>query len=75
MGRGLAGNRKNEVKAKAAEVRKAKAFGSEVDPKSIGKAASVHGSACSCNMCGNPRKYYGDPTVQEKRADQGEGEE
>jgi hypothetical protein len=23
---------------------------------------------CSCWMCGNPRKYFGEPTVQERRA-------
>ena len=23
---------------------------------------------CSCYMCGNPRKYYGDVTLQERRA-------
>ena len=22
---------------------------------------------CSCYMCGNPRKYYGEDTIQEKR--------
>ncbi len=70
MGRGLAGNRKNEIRAKDAEVRKAKAIGNPTDPKSIGKAAAVHGRACSCNMCGNPRKFYGDTTIQEKKADE-----
>lgn len=29
-----------------------------------------HGKVCSCFMCGNPRKYWGDPTMQEKRANQ-----
>ena len=24
---------------------------------------------CSCWMCGNPRRYFGEKTVQEKRAD------
>ena len=27
-----------------------------------------HGKACSCFMCGNPRKFWGDLTMQEKRA-------
>lgn len=22
---------------------------------------------CSCFMCGNPRKYFGEPTLQERR--------
>jgi len=24
--------------------------------------------ACSCFMCGNPRKHFNEPTIQEKRA-------
>ena len=24
---------------------------------------------CSCPMCGNPRRYFGQPTVQERRAE------
>ena len=32
-----------------------------------------HLAACSCSMCGNPRKHCGEPTVQERR--QGEDEE
>jgi rubredoxin len=37
-------------------------------PRDIGIEASVHGAHCSCYMCGNPRKYYGDTTIQEKKA-------
>lgn len=30
----------------------------------------VHTAAnCSCHMCGNPRKYSGEKTIQEKRAE------
>lgn len=25
---------------------------------------------CSCPMCGNPRRHFGRPTVQERRADE-----
>jgi hypothetical protein len=25
---------------------------------------------CSCPMCGNPRKYFGEKTVQEKKSDE-----
>jgi hypothetical protein len=25
--------------------------------------------SCSCAMCGNPRTYYGDRTIQERRHD------
>lgn len=27
-----------------------------------------HLAACSCHMCGNPRKHFSEPTMQEKRA-------
>lgn len=29
-----------------------------------------HLQGCSCFMCGNPRKHWGEPTMQERRADQ-----
>ncbi|WP_152389715.1 hypothetical protein [Azotobacter salinestris] len=27
-----------------------------------------HGKVCSCWMCGNPRRYWGELTMQERRA-------
>lgn len=27
---------------------------------------------CSCWMCGNPRRYFGEKTIQERRAEQPE---
>ncbi len=35
-------------------------------PKQVGKAAQC-AAVCSCWMCGNPRKYGGERTVQERR--------
>jgi hypothetical protein len=38
--------------------------------KVIGRLAAVHGAACSCQMCGNPRRYAkgkGKITMQERR--------
>jgi hypothetical protein len=35
-------------------------------PRDIGHMAAVHGAACSCHMCGNPRKYFGEETFQER---------
>jgi len=29
-----------------------------------------HGKRCSCPMCGNPRKWYKEKTIQEKKADE-----
>lgn len=36
------------------------------DAKSIGQAARTRAS-CSCPMCGNPRKHFGELTPQERR--------
>ena len=34
-----------------------------------GQAKSAdHLAVCSCWMCGNPRKWYGEPTMQERKA-------
>lgn len=35
----------------------------------IGKALAAP-AACSCAMCGNPRKYFNEPTLQERRFDE-----
>ncbi len=40
---------------------------SDGDPRRIGMAARTPMS-CSCYMCGNPRKYRGGLTMQERRA-------
>lgn len=34
---------------------------------SVARAAQ-HGKLCSCQMCGNPRRYFGEETIQERRA-------
>lgn len=31
------------------------------------------GKPCSCYMCGNPRKYFNMPTLQERRAEKVDG--
>ena len=35
-------------------------------PIQKGKLANT-GTLCSCYMCGNPRKYFGEETIQERR--------
>ena len=57
------------VKAKAKKICKSRQLDGSKEPtqKEIGKTASVHGVACSCVMCGNPRKFYGDLTRQERK--------
>jgi len=42
---------------------------SEITPKEIAKTA-VDRTPCSCPICGNPRRYLGEVTLQEKLADQ-----
>ncbi len=37
------------------------------DPRSLGKIARTR-RLCSCPMCGNPRKFWKQETIQEMRA-------
>lgn len=39
---------------------------SKEDPNIIGVAVNTP-TVCSCHMCGNARKYYKEPTLQEKK--------
>lgn len=41
----------------------------EITPKMIGTAAN-HGKLCSCHMCGNPRKFFNEKTLQEQKFDE-----
>ena len=36
------------------------------DPRRIGQMSSTR-APCSCWMCGNPRRYFDDITLQERR--------
>jgi hypothetical protein len=36
-------------------------------PRHLGRIAHAR-QLCSCAMCGNPRRYFGEPTLQERRA-------
>ncbi len=40
-----------------------------ITPDKIGYQASTHNVPCSCFMCGNPRKFFGERTLKERRAD------
>ena len=51
----------------------AKAHGFPTGPEH--RLAKVHATTCGdsdCVMCGNPRKFFGEPTIQEKRFNQTE---
>jgi len=39
------------------------------DGRRIGKMANCHNRPCSCEICGNPRKYFNERTIREKRSD------
>lgn len=39
------------------------------DPRHTGKLARTR-TPCSCWMCGNPRRSFGEPTLQERRAEE-----
>jgi hypothetical protein len=39
----------------------------EVDQRNWALRHYDHLAACSCWMCGNPRKYRGEPTIQERK--------
>lgn len=46
-----------------------------VDKKKNHRMAKTHPFTCgdsNCAMCGNPRKFYNEPTIQERRAFQEE---
>jgi hypothetical protein len=54
-------------KAKAARVLRSRGYAQEDDPKAVGKHYSTHGSDCSCMFCGNPRKFFDEKTLAERK--------
>ena len=59
-------NRRGEIKSKK-----------RVENKMLGEYTDHHKvrhedttTQCSCYMCGNPRKHFGEKTIQEKKFDQ-----
>lgn len=59
----LAQRRHDEARVKH---NRAKRLTFEANARQIGRHAQTP-AACSCWMCGNPRKYFGERTVQERR--------
>ncbi len=45
---------------------------SDESPRHRGKVIDTP-TPCSCWMCGNPRKYFGEKTLQELRHDEADG--
>ena len=59
--------RRYHEKRSKARVRKILARdGFDITPEIVGLWASTHGKPCSCILCGNPRRYCGERTRQEK---------
>ncbi len=44
-------------------------IGGKTDKRKIGMIVDTP-CICSCTMCGNPRKHFGEKTIQEKRVEQ-----
>jgi len=42
-------------------------WGRTLSPKELGEVAKTP-TPCSCYMCGNPRKHWSEPPIQERRA-------
>lgn len=49
-------------------------WGSSLASKHLGKVVDTP-TPCSCWMCGNPRRYSGERTIQERRQTQNQVEE
>jgi len=64
--------RENQAKLKAKRYLKRISFLGEKstaeDLTQVGRMASCHCKPCSCYMCGNPRKHFGDVTMREKKS-------
>ncbi|RUL89142.1 hypothetical protein [Tautonia sociabilis] len=43
---------------------------SDRERDTFARKAHDHLASCSCWMCGNPRRFLGEPTIQERRADE-----
>ena len=61
---------KTEVKSKR-QAKIAKAAGIKVEsPHRFAKQHATNCGNSNCVMCGNPRKFFGDKTIQEQRFDE-----
>lgn len=59
-------------RAQVARIKKArKSYFSYWTPSAVRLGKLVHtAKACSCYMCGNPRRYWEEDTIQEQRFDE-----
>lgn len=66
--------RHREWRTKAKFYRKQRGHSAWPNDKRHAGMFAHHGKVCSCFMCGNPRRYYRELTMQERRALQVEKE-
>ena len=67
--RPAAWRRQQEEKKKRKVVKYYDKWWWDESPRMVGKKAHTP-AMCSCYMCGNPRKYWKEKTIQEKRKEE-----
>lgn len=73
MGRAERRHQRERIKANVLRVSKNWRQIWTKDDAAVGRLVNHGLQICSCYMCGNPRRYDGGPTMQERKA--GEGDE
>jgi hypothetical protein len=66
MNRALRRHHTRRIKARFYRNMKTRLWDWQPTPKEAGMFAN-HGKVCSCWMCGNPRHFHGELTLQERR--------
>ena len=66
MKRNRAWRRKQEHKKKSKVIRDYHNWWGDWDSRSVGLKSHTP-KRCSCAMCGNPRKYFNEQTMQERK--------
>ncbi len=67
MNRALRRHHEQRMKDRFYDKQRKNPFWGNTGPKAAGVYAN-HKCVCSCAMCGNPRRHFGERSMQEKRA-------
>jgi hypothetical protein len=62
-------DRRHHIERLKKKRRKYWSWGENKSDRAIGMLVHTP-KTCSCHMCGNPRKYWKEKTIQEKKAEQ-----
>ena len=59
----------DEDRLKTRAINKARMWGRRIEtsPREVGRHYTTHGAYCSCFACGNPRKYFSEQSLSERR--------